>query len=101
MPLTPEASESRLFTATVARLRATYTFNRRAFLRLIAQDVDNEHVEDGNFHVLQSSALFSYKLNWQSVLFVGYGDDRIEDPLQNLQPARRSLYLKLSYAFQG
>ena len=101
VPRTPDAAESRLFTATVARLRATYTFNRRSFLRLILQDVDNEHVEQGNTHVLQGSALFSYKLNWQSVLFVGYGDDRVEDTLENLQPARRSVFIKLSYAFQG
>ncbi|HEX5043017.1 MAG TPA: DUF5916 domain-containing protein [Candidatus Polarisedimenticolaceae bacterium] len=101
VPLTPEAAESRLFTATVARLRGTYTFNRRAFLRLIVQDVDNEHVEEGHVHALQGSALFSYKLNWQSVLFLGYGDDRIEDTFENLQPARRSVFLKLSYAFQG
>ena len=49
----------------------------------------------------QGSALFSYKLNWQSVLFVGYGDDRIEDAFQELQPASRKVFIKLSYAFQG
>jgi hypothetical protein len=101
VPLTPGEAESRLFTATVARLRATYTFNRRSFLRLIGQNVENESAEEGNSRFFQGSALFSYKLNWQSVLFVGYGDDRIEDAFQELQPASRKVFIKLSYAFQG
>ena len=58
-------------------------------------------MEQGKAHAVQGSGLFSYKLNWQSVLFVGYGDDRVEDTLANLQPFRRSLFIKLSYAFQG
>ncbi len=48
------------------------------------------------------SALFSYKLNWQTVLYLGYGDNRalFETTNVNLQPQNRQFLLKLSYAFQ-
>ena len=100
--------EERLFTASVQRIRATYTFNARSFLRLIGQysSVDRDPSlylfpvteKDGFF---SGSALFSFKLNWQSVLFVGYGDDRTLSPDDHLEKSGRSLFLKVSYAFQG
>jgi hypothetical protein len=34
------------------------------------------------------------------VLFVGYADDRLQDPLGDLQPADRLVFVKVSYAFQ-
>ena len=46
------------------------------------------------------SALFSYKLNWQSVLFVGYGDARVLDEQDFLTRARSQFFVKVSYAFQ-
>ena len=98
----------RLFTADVQRLRATYTFNARSWLRLIGQWVETErdprlYVDevDALSRSFGGSAVFAYKLNWQTVLFVGYGDNRELDSLERLQPADRQLFLKLSYAFQG
>lgn len=53
---------------------------------------------DGSF---AGSALFSYKLNWQSVLFVGYGDARALDEVNDtLLPTGRQFFVKVSYAFQ-
>jgi hypothetical protein len=52
-------------------------------------------------HGFGGSALFAYKLNWQTVLFVGYGDNRaLAEDTDLLEPTDRSLFLKLSYAFQ-
>ena len=97
----------RLFTASIARLRAAYTFSARAFLRLIGQYVETKRdpslytfdVErkDGNF---QFSALVSYKLNWQSVLFLGYGDTSVINDAGDLAHDNRQFFLKISYAFQ-
>ncbi len=98
----------RLFTAEVARLRATYTFTSRAFLRLIGQQVRAEFdpalytfevaPEDESF---SGSALFAYKLNWQTVLFLGYGDERaLAETTGRLERSGRELFLKISYAFQ-
>jgi hypothetical protein len=97
----------RLFTASVARLRAAYTFSARAFLRVIGQYVETTRDpglytfdvsrKSGNF---QGSALFSYKLNWQSVLFVGYGDTSVINDAGDLAHNDRQFFLKISYAFQ-
>ena len=44
--------------------------------------------------------LVAYKINWQSVLFVGYGDERSLDDEARLRPASRQFFIKLSYALQ-
>ena len=97
----------RLFTAQVERARATYTFTSRVFLRLIAQYVDTRR--DPALFVKETarrnasfsgSALFAYKLNWQTVLFLGYGDNRALSEEETFEREDRQLFLKLSYAFQ-
>ncbi|HEX4499443.1 MAG TPA: DUF5916 domain-containing protein [Thermoanaerobaculia bacterium] len=100
---------ARLFTADVARVKATYSFTSRASLRLIAQRVSTTRDlalydpalgyaarEEG----ITRSALFSYKLNWQTVLFLGWSDDREIALDDQLAPAGRELFFKISYAFQ-
>lgn len=99
---------SRLFTAQVERLKATYNFSSRSFLRLIGQ-YDRARREKNlySFPVeaqtgsFAASALFSYKLNWQSVLFFGYGDSRALRPDGGFDKTGREFFLKLSYAFQA
>ena len=104
----PDGGRARLFTASVDRLRATYTFTSRAFLRVIGQYVATRRDpslyssvvarKSGSFG---GSALFAYKLNWQTVLFVGYGDNRdLDDAGERLALVDRQFFLKLSYAFQ-
>ena len=47
------------------------------------------------------SILYSYKLNWQTVLFLGYGDDRVLNQTTNdLVKLDRSVFFKVSYALQ-
>ncbi len=98
---------ARLFTADVDRIRATYTFTARSFLRVIAQNVQTQR--DPSLYVssvtrrdrsFTTSALLAYKLNWQTVLFLGYGDDRELTDTEHLVPASHQVFLKLSYAFQ-
>jgi hypothetical protein len=103
----PDGSRARLFTARVDRVRATYTLNRRAFVRAIAQYVSTRRdpalyaspvaPHDAAFN---GSVLVAYKLNWQTVLFAGYGDEHALSEAENLEPAARSFFVKLSYAFQ-
>jgi hypothetical protein len=103
-----DGTERRLFTASVERLRATYTFSARCFLRLIGQrDAVRRDPALYPFPVgekrvdTSGSLLFAYKLNWQSVFFVGYGDDRTwTETTGDLEPASRSIFVKASYAFQ-
>jgi hypothetical protein len=97
----------RLFTAQVERLKATYVFDSRMFVRLIGQYMRTDSnsalysVEvpktSGGF---QGSALFGYQVNWQTVLYLGYGDSRVLTENAQLQRSGRDAFLKLSYAFQ-
>lgn len=89
------------------RLRATYTFNAKSFVRLIAQWVDTKR--DPELHTspvaprsrsFSGSLLLAYKLNWQTVLFLGYGDEREPNERDSLEPIARSIFVKMSYAFQ-
>ena len=104
---TVERRAGRLFTALVARAKATYVFNARMLVRVIGQYVETTRdpalwtfpvaSRDGGF---AGSALFSYKLNWQTVLFLGYGDNRTLQEGGALTRADRQVFLKVSYAFQ-
>jgi hypothetical protein len=105
-----DGAGGRLFTADLARLRTQYNFNARSYLRLIADWVETER--DPSLYLdpvdrtsggLAGSLLFAYELNWQTVLFVGYADNRELVELQgddSLEPASRGVFMKLSYAFQ-
>ena len=97
----------RLLTERVSRVRATYTFTPRTFARIIGQY--DSTVRDPSLFVsrvdprsgtFSGSALFAYKINWQSVMFVGYGDERELADARRLQPSERQFFVKLSYAFQ-
>lgn len=62
-------------------------FTSRLFVRGIVRYVDTTRdpaLYSGSVAVrggeLSGSALLAYKLNWQSVMFVGYGDDRCRTP---------------------
>ena len=98
----------RLFTAQIERLRAVWSFSSRAFVRVIGQYERAERdtalytatvtPKDASF---TASALFAYKLSWQTLLYLGYGDDRTyTDTTGRLEPADRQFFLKLSYAWQ-
>ena len=47
-----------------------------------------------------SSELFAYKLNWQTVLYTGYGDNRTFDqPTGRLEKSGNEAFAKVSYAW--
>ncbi|HET7177068.1 MAG TPA: DUF5916 domain-containing protein [Solirubrobacterales bacterium] len=97
----------RLFTAGVERLKATYFFSPRAFVRAIGQLVDTRRdpllytvpVESREGSTL-ASLLYAYRLSWQSVLFVGCDEQRLRTPDGRLLVSDRTVFLKVSYAFQ-
>jgi hypothetical protein len=105
----PSGASERLFVARVSRAKGTYTFTARLFLRGIAQYVSQTSdpslytvatppaAKQGDF---SGQALLAYKLNWQSVMFVGYGDDRELTDLNQLARLDRQFFVKFSYAFQ-
>ena len=100
----------RLFTSQVERLRANYTFNPRLFLRAIVQNQrthrdlllsgESNRFEGG----LAGQFLVAYKLNWQTVAYVGFGDLReVTNAVGQegeFEASNRQLFAKISYAFQ-
>lgn len=98
----------RLFTAQIDWLKATYTFSPRSLVRAIAQQSTIERnaestrpSNDTTKKTLSLSALYAYKLNWQTVFFVGYGDSSItNETTGRMTPMTRSLFMKVAYAFQ-
>ena len=99
-----------LFTARVERLRATYNFTARSFLRLIAQHVRTDRAADLYLPELgvitphdgsrTLSALYAYKLNWQTVLFLGWGDANALTASNDYVHSGRDAFVKVSYAWQ-
>ena len=103
----------RLFTSQAERLRATYTFNSRMFVRAIVQNQrTGRDVQlygpnaNGTFPAqhsgsLSSQLLFAYKLNWQTVFYAGYGDlSEVVGDTGSFEPSNRQFFTKVSYAFQ-
>ncbi|HEX5757686.1 MAG TPA: DUF5916 domain-containing protein [Thermoanaerobaculia bacterium] len=105
-----EVDEGELFTANISDLRLTWQFSVRTFLRLVTQyrDVERnaglytQRVDPDSEHVF-NQVLFSYKLNPQTVLFLGYADDHvggqaIDSRAVDLTQADRTLFFKVGYA---
>ncbi|HVR39731.1 MAG TPA: DUF5916 domain-containing protein [Thermoanaerobaculia bacterium] len=100
--------DDRLFTSQVERVRATYTFNSRMFIRTIVQNERtnrdrNLYTFDVSQHSgsLATQLLLAYKLNWQTVMYVGYGGLReVVGSEGDLEPSERQFFAKVSYAFQ-
>ena len=90
----------RLFTAQVERLKAVYSFSSKSIVRVIGQYIGNSFPGDQHDGSFSGSVLYSYKLNWQTVLYAGYGDDRELTVNNDLVKLDRSFFFKVSYALQ-
>ena len=104
--------EFKIFEVNLSQIRAVYNFNTRTFLRAIIQynqtsrntDAYLEQVDE-NSKSLFTQLLLSYKLNPQSVFFIGYSDNsqgmlEINQQKVPLTLVDRSLFLKLGYAWR-
>jgi hypothetical protein len=95
----------RLYTANLSNFKMVYQFNRRTFLRTILQYADIKYTPelytfpiDPEFKHLFSQILFSYKINPQTVLFLGYSDDYYGYRFIPLKQNNRTFFLKIGYA---
>ncbi len=125
-----EIGEGRLFLAALSQMRLAFQMNRRTFVRAIVQYQDVERdislypacVADPAGCGLRPASqnlftqlLFSYKVNPQTAVFVGYTDSRsglerfVDDPAAPAGPALRdeidltrtdqTFFFKIGYAF--
>lgn len=104
---TASGLSGRLVTAAVARVKAVWSFNARSWIRVIGQETSSKRrpelwtfpVEDRD-RDFAGSVVFAYKLNWQTVFYLGYADSRALDDADQLKPAERQAFFKVSYAFR-
>jgi len=96
-----------IFDAGVYDLRLTWQFNRRSFIRLTTQyqDIDrnvDEYIDEVNANTrnMGRQLLYSYKINPQTVFFLGYSDNHFEDDeLNTLEETDRTWFVKVGYAW--
>ena len=101
-----DVAAGRLFTANISQMKLVYQLDRRTFLRAIVQYVDY-HREAGLYVVdvpanetqALTQLLFSYKVNPQTVLYLGYSDSYYG--LDEIDPVRtdRTFFAKIGYAW--
>jgi hypothetical protein len=99
-----------LFTANLTQLNTVYQWNVRTFVRAIIQythlvqtpelytALDPEDVNPQSERLF-TQFLFAYKLNPQTVFFLGYSDNSLADERIDLTRSDRTLFLKLGYAW--
>ncbi len=101
-----DVEDGELFEANLTQLRLVYQLNVRTFVRGIFQHTSIERDPalysfevDAMSERLFTQLLFSYKVNPQTVLFVGYSDSRDGDQMIDLTQRNRTLFLKFGYAW--
>ncbi|WP_085297612.1 carbohydrate binding family 9 domain-containing protein [Cognaticolwellia mytili] len=105
------ADGANVFIARLTDLRTTYQFNVQSFLRLslifnnTSRNPNNylySAPEDINRHskTLSTELLYAYKINPQTVFYLGYSDSHYsEEEFNDLEQEQRSLFMKFSYAW--
>ncbi len=98
----------RIFEANLTDARLTWQFNNRSFLRLVVQHRDTKrnvdlYVDDdveGRDRSLATQLLYSYKVNPQTVFFLGYSDAAEDDTgLDAFTKTDRTVFAKIGYAW--
>jgi hypothetical protein len=95
-----------IFQANLTQLKLIYNFNVRMFVRGIVQYLHVTRTPDlylypvaGKTQTVFTQILFSYKLNPQTVLFLGYSDNYLGETGIDITQADRTFFIKLGYAW--
>jgi hypothetical protein len=103
---TLDVDDGWLFRVHAPELRVVHQFNTRSFVRAILQYTDIERNTDLYTDVVEPRSkdlfgqlLFTYKVNPQTALYVGYTDNYVGAEDYGFTRAERSLFLKFGYAF--
>lgn len=106
-----EDDKGKIIQANLTQAKLTYQFNMRSRLSLILQYTRiNRNLDlyvapefySSNEATLTSQLLYSYELNPQTLVYLGYSDNGIQDNLlvPHLTKTDRTLFAKFSYAWQ-
>ncbi|OCQ19853.1 hypothetical protein A7985_18285 [Pseudoalteromonas luteoviolacea] len=96
-----------VYTANLSDVRFTYQFGINSYIRLavINLDIDRNQLKykddvDSKYKKLSTQLLYSYKLNPETVLFVGYSDSGYQDDdLTSITKDNKTFFAKFSYAW--
>ncbi len=102
-----QVSDGWLYHANISRLRTVYNFSRRAFFRAVIQYVNYDYHEEiyddedqeSIYENFFTQLLFSYKINPQTVFYLGYSDSYNQDENLTLIQSNKTIFAKLGYAF--
>jgi hypothetical protein len=96
----------RLYTANLTQMRLVHQFSLRTFARAIVQ---YEHISrdpalyldpvDRVERNVLAQLLFSYKVNPQTLVFVGYSENRTTEDYTDLTLNDRTVFFKIGYAW--
>lgn len=103
-----EQFSDNVYTANLTDLRLSYQFDVQSYIKLsmVYTNIDrnphnNPHItvsEKNNY--LATQLLYAYKLNPQTVFFLGYSDSSFQDDeLNKLTREERTFFTKLSYSW--
>ncbi len=103
-----DVAPGRLYTANSSKFKVIYQFSKRIFVRAILQKMvydcnvslykdDDVDPKEKTFF---SQLLFSYKINPQTVLFLGYSDNYWGDHVDPLTRTDRVFFAKMGYAWR-
>lgn len=99
--------DANVYVANISELRLSYQFDVRSYLKLslVYSDVDRNPNNNNYFSSEQSKDLstqliYAYKINPQTVFFLGYSDYSFQDDdLTKLEREQRTFFSKISYAW--
>lgn len=87
-----------LFDAFALSTRVTWAFTQRSSLRLISDGQWISHNDGRKTGFLDATLLYSYRLTWQTSLYVGYGDSRLVEESGSFGAPHNEFFIKASYA---
>ncbi len=108
-----DVANNNVYQEQVANMRVSYQFDVRSYLKLNLSYVDIDLSESLNSNLLfsensysaknkylSSQLIYSYKINPQTLFFLGYSDSRLQDDyLKTFKQEERSFFTKISYAW--
>jgi len=108
-----DVDEGRLYTANLYDIGFSYQFDMYSIIKLIVQHVDVDRnadlydyddIEDRPDSIsrnFSTQLIYSYKINPQTLFFIGYSDGGYQDDnLDSLTRDQRTVFTKFSYAWQ-
>lgn len=103
-----DADGSSVYTANLTDMRISYQFNVNSYLKLslvysnVDRNIENNPLVDvyQTDKYLATQLIYAYKLNPQTVFFLGYSDGSYQDDdLLSLEKEQKTFFSKISYAW--